>query len=214
MREHGFEYSCDKAVDLYNDEATITGYGSVFYRQGDPGTQYQPLEGFVERVRPGAFRGIISRGDDVWAAVNHNMEAILGRRGGGTLRLAEDDIGLRYWIEIPETTLGRDTRISIKRGDFTGSSIGFVPAKDGVEVTKEGDVTVRTITEVARLRDVGPVHTPAFSGTTVSARSAEWWKRTREDAAFFEHMKKRMLEVSEDFRAKRLEQIKAQLTNT
>ena len=212
MSEHVLEYNCDKHVDLYNDEATITGYGSVFYRDDDIGTQYEPVQGFVERVRPGAFAGIIARGDDVWAAVNHNMENILGRRGGGTLRLAEDDIGLRYWIDIPETTLGRDTRVQIKRGDFTGSSIGFVPAKDGVEVTKEGDLTVRTITEVARLRDVGPVHTPAFKGTTVSARSAKWWEKVHEDAKFFDHMKKRMLEVSESFRRQRMEQIKRSLT--
>ena len=212
MAEHVLEYNCDKHVDLYNDEASITGYGSVFFRDDDPGTQYEPVEGFVERVQPGAFAGIIARGDDVWAAVNHNMENILGRRGGGTLRLAEDDIGLRYWIDIPETTLGRDTRVQIKRGDFTGSSIGFVPAKDGVRVSKEGGLTVRTITEVARLRDVGPVHTPAFKGTTVSARSREWWQEVHDDAAFFDHMKKRMLEVQEQYTRARLREIEETLT--
>ena len=167
--EQILEYSTSKQVELYNDGATLVGYASVFYQEGDEATQYEPFDGFVERVSPGAFREVIKRGDEVFAAVNHNMERILGRRGAQTLRIEEDDVGLRYKVDLPDTTLGRDIRAEVKRGDFMGSSIGFVPSK--VETEDRGGVTIRTIVEVGRLRDVGPVHVPAFAGTSVSARS-------------------------------------------
>lgn len=199
------EYNCDKQLDLWNDGATIVGYGSVFYQEGNEGTEYVPMTGFVERVSPGAFRGLIARGDDVWAAVNHNMEQVLGRRNAGTLTIEEDDVGLRYKIDLPDTTLGRDTRAGVKHGNFTGSSIGFVPAEGGVKVTKEGGVTVRTITEVARLRDVGPVHSPAFKGTSVSARSQIMFSREIEAQL----RDSRMEDIAERMRQQRMEQIRA-----
>ena len=167
------EYNNSHAIEIRDDGASLVGLAAVFYREGDPSTEYRPFPGQVERVERGAFRKVIERGDEVWAAVNHNMERIIGRRGANTLVIEEDDLGLRYRADVADTSFGRDLVVQVRRGDFKGSSIGFAVADGGVTRKREGDVTVRTVTEVGFLRDVGPVHTPAFEGTSVSMRSVE-----------------------------------------
>ena len=126
------------------------------------------LGGFRERILPGAFRQHLDDGADVRALFNHDPSAILGRRAARTLRVSEDDKGLRYTIHPPDTTVGRDLVQSIKRGDITGSSFGFDALDDAWH--NEGGEVVREIRQ-ARLWDVSPVTFPAYPETEVSLRS-------------------------------------------
>ena len=100
----------------------IVGYAAVFYRYDDPGTQYELYSGHVERIQPGAFKRAIEEADDVRGLFNHEPSQILGRTKSGTMRLSEDETGLRYEIDVPDTQVGRDVVTSIDRGDVTGSS--------------------------------------------------------------------------------------------
>ena len=54
------------------------------------------------------------------ALFNHERGALLGRTCSGTLRLSEDGTGLRYEIDLPDTTVGRDVAALLERGDLTG----------------------------------------------------------------------------------------------
>jgi HK97 family phage prohead protease len=47
---------------------------------------------------------------------------VLGRNKSGTLRLSEDNIGLHYQVDLPDTTYARDLAISMERGDVSQSS--------------------------------------------------------------------------------------------
>jgi uncharacterized protein len=111
---------------------------------------------------------------DVRALRDHDPVLLLGRSAPPkpfkpTLRLAEDDIGLAYDVDLPDTTPGRDARISMQRGDMTGSSFGFRVIRD--EWIERSDGTLeRRIKEVA-LRDVGPVTFPAYVATDAALRS-------------------------------------------
>ncbi|MCA9167579.1 MAG: HK97 family phage prohead protease [Planctomycetales bacterium] len=49
----------------------ITGYAAKFYKENDPGTQYQLWPGAYERVMPGAFASVFKRRDDVRGLFNH-----------------------------------------------------------------------------------------------------------------------------------------------
>lgn len=138
----------------------LVGYAAVFNQRAD-------IMGlFQEQIAPGAFRDAIGR-DDVRALFNHDPNIVLGRTSAGTLKLDEDERGLRYDIDPPDTSNGRDVSTLVARGDVQGSSFSFEVEAESWDRT--GDMPVRTITS-AKLYDVGPVTFPAYEQTTVSVR--------------------------------------------
>uniref|UniRef100_UPI00345E70F8 HK97 family phage prohead protease n=1 Tax=Mesotoga sp. TaxID=2053577 RepID=UPI00345E70F8 len=125
------------------------------------------LGGFREKIQPGAFSEAIVN-DDVRALWNHDSNYVLGRNKAGTLKLSEDEHGLHYVVDLPDTQWAKDLLESIKRGDVTQSSFGFIVDSD--EWAKQDGETVRTLTKVT-LFDVSPVTYPAYPQTSTSARS-------------------------------------------
>lgn len=148
----------------------VSGYAAVFHRADDPGTEYQLAKDFVERIAPTAFNRAIQDKHDARALFNHDPNHVLGRVGAGTLRLSVDSVGLRYDIDLPDTTTGQDVAKSISRGDLTGSSFAFRVKKQSF--LKGDSYDVRNIEDVDLL-DVGPVTYPAYKSTTTGMRSDE-----------------------------------------
>merc|ERR1712167_189744 len=103
----------------------------------------------------------IEKRDDERALFNHNPDLILGRTIANTLNISVDEKGLRYEFDAPDTTIGNDLLVSLKRGDITQSSFGFIVEEDSWDNDKEGKV-IRTIEKVSRLLDVSPVTYPAY----------------------------------------------------
>lgn len=160
------------------EQPVITGYAAVFYRDGDPTTEYELWPGAVERIMPSAFIEIDQ--DDVRAMFDHRE--LLGRRAAGTLRLEVDAIGLRYEIEPSETSAYRDTAEHVRLGNVTGSSFSFRIRGNGEkwydEASEGRTVEVREIHSVS-VFDVGPVVNPAYTGTSAGARSGEAFAEAR-----------------------------------
>jgi HK97 family phage prohead protease len=151
----------------------IAGYGAVFYRQEDPGTEYWLYDDLVERIDPAAFDRAIKEKHDARGLFNHDSNNLLGRVSNGTMRLSVDKQGLLYEIDAPKTQIGQDVLEMIDRGDLTGSSFAFyIRGQRWEDVRDEKDqvVTVRTITDLD-LVDTGPVTFPAYEATTAGARS-------------------------------------------
>ena len=109
-----------EGVELRTEGDTLTavGYASVFDRLSSN------LGGFCEQVKKGSFTSTLNQAD-VRALFNHEPDHLLGRSGAGTLRLVEDEKGLRYEVDLPPTTLGHDVAALLRRGDISGSSFGF-----------------------------------------------------------------------------------------
>src|SRR5918995_5655434 len=74
---------------------TLHGYAAVY------GAVSGDLGGFRERIAPGAFANVL--GADVRALLNHDPSEVLGRTRSGTLRLADDQRGLRFELDLPES---------------------------------------------------------------------------------------------------------------
>ncbi len=151
----------------------IVGYGAVFYREGQPGTEYWLWDNIVERIAPTAFDRAI-REDDIRGLKNHDPNLLLGRSKSNTMRLSVDAVGLRYEIEPPDTQAGHDTIKELRRGDLDGSSFSFTIAEGGEQVNKvrmdDGPtVYIRNLTEL-QVYDVGPVTFPAYSATSSGVR--------------------------------------------
>ena len=124
---------------------------------------------FKEKVRRGAFAESIGR-DDIRALFNHDPNYVLGRNRAGTLELVEDDVGLRVRITPPDTIWARDITTSIRRGDISQMSIGFVVEDD--EWSSKDGIDMRELKKV-RLFDVSPVTFPAYTATDVGVRAMQ-----------------------------------------
>ena len=140
-------------------ENRIQGHASVFNRLA-------PIDRGYEEIGPHAFDEVLRRNEDVRFLLNHNPDNILGRTRSGTLRLSTDAAGLVVDNDLPETTLGHDVRVLIKRGDLTGFSFGFAPdtqsdthrlAPDGKQIT--------TRNNIVRMLDASLATYPAYGET-------------------------------------------------
>lgn len=127
---------------------------------------------FDERIEKGAFKEALKR-SDVRALFNHDPNYILARTESGTLEVKEDSKGLFYRFEVPNTNFGNDFLEMLRRGDVSQSSFAFTVAKQRWEEEKRGEEIkyTRVIEETDQIYDVSPVTYPAYSETTVSARS-------------------------------------------
>lgn len=155
------DYDNAPELRMDGDATRISGYAAVF------NSDSHDLGGFVEQIRPGAFKRVLNRGDNVLGLFNHDMNNLLATRRAGTLRLAEDDTGLRYEFDLDPTDPDHQRVIAkVKRGDLAGSSFAF-RSNSGTDdwETTESDYPRRIVNEVSALRDVGPVSTPAYGST-------------------------------------------------
>jgi len=146
-----------------NGESRIEGYAAIFNVLSDD------LGGFREMILPGAFAEVLD--NDVRALWQHDPKYVFGRQVNGTLDLAEDEIGLRYAVTVPDAQWARDAVASIRRGDVDQSSFGFTMLDGERWAMAEDGQVIRTIFRVARLYDVSPVTFPAYTQTSVEARN-------------------------------------------
>jgi hypothetical protein len=166
--------ACAEPIEIRSkgDGHVITGYAAVF------GVESRVLggrAGFREIVRPGAFDRSLAEGDDVIARSNHESQLLLGRTSSGTVRLSVDPKGLRYEIDVPNTTPGRDTLEYVRRGDIHESSFAFITRVKGDSWEKRASdgLPLRELLDV-ELVDVAPViDQAAYPATQVSARTLE-----------------------------------------
>lgn len=145
-----------------SEKMTIGGYAAKFNRTS------QNLGGFVEKIDNRAFNK--SAGDgwpDVLARYNHDDNYVLGTSNAGTLRLALDDIGLVYDVDLPSAR--SDVYELTQRGDVSKSSFAFITIEDDWGTNDQG-FPLRTLVAV-RLIDVAPVNTPAYVDTSTGLRS-------------------------------------------
>jgi HK97 family phage prohead protease len=154
----------------------IVGYAAKF------GVNSLDMGDFIERIDPGAFSIVAERRGrkrplETRALFNHDPNHVLGRFPT-TLRMTVDEVGLRYEVLPPESR--QDIVESIRRGDISGSSFSFVIAQNGEKWSMEDGRSIRTITSVSALYDVGPVTFPAYpdSDVSVAKRSYDQFMRS------------------------------------
>lgn len=152
------------------DSNKITGYALKFNRWSDT------LYGFFrEKIDPRALDN--ANMSNVVALFNHDSNKILGRTGNN-LTLSVDDIGLRFDVELNNTTYAQDLKENIRSGIVSQCSFAFSVTEDGDEWNESKDnngIYERVIQSIDTLYDVSPVTTPAYSDTevVVSPRSKD-----------------------------------------
>jgi HK97 family phage prohead protease len=143
----------------------IEGYAATFSGIADLGT-------FKEKIAPGAFTRTLAEGDEVVCLFNHSDNMLLGRLTAGTLTLRQDDKGLWFSCDLPDTSIARDVHANLRAGNLKECSFGFfVDGPDGEQWSQMSDGSMlRTLVSV-RLADVSVVTFPAYDNTNAAARN-------------------------------------------
>ncbi|APO75116.1 HK97 family prohead peptidase protein [Rhizobium etli 8C-3] len=150
------------ATEVRAEGRKLTGYAATF------GTETRILD-FNETIAPGAFAASLRGQPDILALVDHDTGKVLARTASGTLQLSEDARGLKFSIDVPDTSLGRDILAMAARSDLGGMSFGFTVPEGGDEW--RGDK--RTLRNVV-LHEISVVQSfPAYGGTSIQARARQ-----------------------------------------
>lgn len=164
--EKRFETHEFRAID--GKDMTVGGYAAVFNRAVKIDTF---VGAFNEEIAPGAFASSIN-GGDIRALWSHNTDIVIGRTKNGSLSLREDSVGLGFELTLPNTTDGKDAYELIRGGYVTGVSFGFSIKKEEWRKGDKGELDNRRILDV-ELFEISPCAFPAYSETSVAARSTE-----------------------------------------
>ena len=152
-----------------NGEMVVEGYATTFnmpYRlMGDDKITVN------EQVDRNAFSGTDM--SDVIMQYDHEGP-VFARVSNGTLRLEEDEHGLKVIADLGGTERGRQLFEEIAGGYTNKMSFGFTVTGEKKTRSKdaEGHTTIlRTITRIGKLFDVSAVSLPANDATEISSRT-------------------------------------------
>lgn len=147
------------ALEIRTKGRRLEGYAATF------GTPADINGRFIETIAPGAFSASIRKKGDILALVDHDAGRVLGRTRSGSLRLSEDNKGLAFDLDVPDTQAGRDVLALAERNDLGGMSFGFLP----IDQYRDGN---RRELRSVDLHEISIVLAwPAYEGTVVQARS-------------------------------------------
>ena len=162
MKHETRNFEADFELRAEGDGMTFVGYAAKF------NSPSEDLGGFIETIEPGAFRKSLRSRNDVKLLVNHDTGRVLASSRAGTMKLFEDEVGLRVEASLPNTTDGRDMAELLKRGDLNKMSFGFSVMKD----SWNSDMTQRTLKSV-KLFETSIVAFPAYAETEAMVRSLD-----------------------------------------
>ena len=149
---------------LQTSNGRLIGYCAVFNKKS------HDLGGFREVIKPGSFTRTLADSAHVVALNNHNADQVLGRVGSGTLRLEEDDTGLRFELDLPDTSYARDLSALVQRGDVAGCSFAFSVRPGGELWEETNGQSIRTLSALD-LGEITITAQPAYPDTSVAKRN-------------------------------------------
>lgn len=157
----------------------LTGYAVLFGEQSVP--VFNPNIGrFRETMTRKAIEGALGVKRDILATFNHDTGALLGRTSNDSLKLSIDDRGLKMEVDLPDTSTSRDTIALIKSGLVTGQSFRMRVTDHHLE-RRNGEVHREV--RACELIEVGPVVSPAYTNTSISAECRSAIEELLEDEA-------------------------------
>jgi HK97 family phage prohead protease len=143
---------------------TIEGY-ALNWNEYDMGS-------FMERIDVNALGEL--RDYDVHALYNHDYDRVLARSkyGEGTLSLEQDQEGLKFRFDLPDTSTGNEVRTLVGRGDVDQASWAFTVKQERWENVRSEKPT-RVIEKIGEMYDISLTPRGANPTTSVALRSLE-----------------------------------------
>ena len=165
-----------------NDEnkQLVEGYAAVFNQRALIWESEWSGWKYMEVIDRNAFNGA-DMSDTVFKYNHGDVAMILARASNSTLSMHTDEKGLRISADIIDTNSGTDVYKLIKRGDLNKMSFAFTVKSEQTESDRENKIYIRTITAFDKIYDVAVVDFPAYDGTSIQARSKEYFVNLEKD---------------------------------
>lgn len=141
---------------------------------------------YYEILEPGCITRETLDACDIMLTMFHDRQLILGRskNGKGTLQYEIDNVGVKFWCEMPKTVDGDKALELIARGDITGCSFIYSTdekdSENAVSYEKTGEKTedgeeilLRHVKRIDNVYDFTITPKPAFEQTNVTKRELE-----------------------------------------
>lgn len=136
---------------IEGDGKTLSGYAILWNTESRELREMGRT--FTETIKRGAFDIRMTEEHDVKLFFNHDTSMPLARQKNNSLRLYEDDKGVRFEADLPDTNLANDVKELLNRGVLTGEmSFGFSVRKDKWEKNKR-EVQEGTLYEISVVTD-------------------------------------------------------------
>lgn len=158
----------------------VEGYAAVFNQRALIWESEWSGWKYMEVIDRNAFNGA-DMTDTVFKYNHGDVAMILARASNNTLTMNTDDKGLRISADIINTNNGTDVYKLIKRGDLNKMSFAFTVKNERSESDRENKIYTRTITAFDKIYDVAVVDFPAYDGTSIQARSKEYFVNLEKD---------------------------------
>lgn len=172
--ENGREYR-DLRLDVGNENFRVEGFATT-YNQPYHLYSYRDDKGYLIEVTEQVDRDAFQNTDmsDVIMQYNHEGR-VFARMSNDTLKLNRDnENGLYIEAYLGGTEIGRQLYEEIKGGYTQKMSFGFTVGSDRLEKTQstqDGEIWLRTITDIKKVFDVSAVSLPRNDYTSISRRN-------------------------------------------
>lgn len=122
----------------------------------------------VEMIEPGTFRKELEKRGNIKLLLNHDKDKVYASIENGTLKLVEDNIGLRAVADINDPVIAAKAR----NKELRGWSFGMYVTESTME-TRENQLPRRHVSGLT-LEEVSLIDmrkTPCYAGTSVECRA-------------------------------------------
>lgn len=164
----------EPASENEENKQLVEGYAAVFNQRTLIWESEWSGWKYMEVIDRNAFEGA-DMSDTVFKYNHGDIAMVLARASNNTLTMNTDDKGLRISADIIDTNNGTDVYKLIKRGDLNKMSFAFTVKNERSESDRENKIYTRTITAFDKIYDVAVVDFPAYDGTSIQARSKEYF---------------------------------------
>lgn len=164
----------EPANENEENKQLVEGYAAVFNQRTLIWESEWSGWKYMEVIDRNAFDGA-DMSDTVFKYNHGDIAMVLARASNNTLIMNIDDKGLRISADIIDTNNGTDVYKLIKRGDLNKMSFAFTVKNERSESDRENKIYTRTITAFDKIYDVAVVDFPAYDGTSIQARSKEYF---------------------------------------
>ena len=141
---------------------------------------------YYEVLEPGCVTREMLDKQDIKLTMFHDRQLVLARsnKGAGTLSYEVDEVGVKFWAEMPHTVDGDKALELVSRGDIAGCSFIYSTDEDDSEnavsyerLDEKGDdgedILLRHVKRIDNVYDFTITTDPAYEQTDVSKREVE-----------------------------------------
>lgn len=141
---------------------------------------------YYEVLEPGCVTREMLDKQDIKLTMFHDRQLVLARsnKGNGTLSYEVDNVGVKFWAEMPHTVDGDKALELVSRGDIAGCSFIYSTNEGDSEnavsyerLDEKGDdgedILLRHVKRIDNVYDFTITTDPAYEQTDVSKREVE-----------------------------------------